>query len=388
MKEQQPYGQRSHNYRYRATASVSRTVVRREEASQTRSRNARRTPEQTSRSVLSERKVTMPHEAIQPLSWAERQARFRVRPTAQTTRGRMVPRTLSQTGHAAPAGTMRARRPLPPSQHTLSPIPVRSGQRKRQRTFWRRLFGFMALLALVSAGVIFALVSPIFHVQHMQVSGTRNQALIAAIEHMGIQGQDIFLLNQAAVLRQINALPLVASANVRIQLPNDVTVAIQERVPALLWQNGTTTFSVAQDGTIIALFSPSSTSSQLPRVLDKRTTRLHPGQRFDAADIAFAQHVLQQLPGVQGMPPFTLQYIDHIMVGTRSIAANQAGRGSYVALSSQGWSVYLGDASNSTSLANRLLALQQVLGIAQTQHLKLATIDVRFGLRPTYTLQS
>jgi cell division septal protein FtsQ len=330
----------------------------------------------------------MPREVVQPVSWAERHERFRQPQASQTPRRRLVQRTLAQTGRPAPVGQLRANRPLP-GRHAGSPVPVRSGRRRGLGRFWRRLFGFLTLLVVVGGGIGFALTSSTFHVQQVNISGTQNPGLIAAIRHVGIQGQDIFLLNSSALIARIEALPLVASASLGISLPNSVTVAIQERAPVLLWQSGKNAYGVAQDGMVVAPLSQLSGGDRLAMVIDKRrAARVRPGTRLNAADVAFAQQVFAQLPGIEGVAPFTLQYVDSITLGGQSEPANQAGSGSYVVVSTSGWLAYLGDAANSNSLANRLQELQQILNIARQQRLQLATIDLRFGLRPVYTLKS
>ena len=157
----------------------------------------------------------------------------------------------------------------------------------------------------------------------------------------------------------------------------------------LLWQSGKTTFGLAQDGVAIAPASELSGSGHLLMVVDKRQgVSLHAGSRLDPTQVTFALQLVQQLPGISGVAPFSLQYVDHISVDGRSEPANQAGAGCYIIVSAQGWQAYMGDAVNSNSLANRLLELRQILSIAQQEHLQLVTIDLRFGLRPTYTVQS
>ncbi len=336
-------------------------------------------------STPSGRKVTTPHRAVQPISAAERHARFRDPQARRITKGRLVPRTFAQTGHPAPVGQMRTNRPLP--QRRGAAVPAR--RRRRGGRFWRRLFGFLAVLAVLVIGMSFALNSSTFQVQQVQVNGTQNAGLIAAIQHVGLQGQNIFLLNQAAFIARLDALPLVASAGLDIQLPNHVTVDIQERVPVLLWQSGKMTFGLAQDGVVFAPASALSGSSHLVTVVDKRQgVSIHAGSQLDPAQVTFALQLVRQLPGIAGVAPFSLQYVDHIGVDGKSEPANQAGAGCYVVVSAQGWQAYMGDAVNSNSLTNRLLELQQILSMAQQAHMQLITIDVRFGLRPTYTVQS
>jgi hypothetical protein len=167
---------------------------------------------------------------------------------------------------------------------------------------------------------------------------------------------------------------------------------VQERVPVLAWQSGTQkntpTFSVAKDGMVVA--SLHNTINNLDLVVDMRQTRLGlgVGTHVAKADIAFAQQVFGQMPAISHVGRFALQYVDRIQEGTNWFLANQAGYNSFVIASENGWLAYLGDEHNSYALADRLLILQQILNLAQKQHLHLATIDLRFGLRPYYTLQA
>jgi hypothetical protein len=283
---------------------------------------------------------------------------------------------------------MRASRPLPRKRRT-SAVPVRSGQTRGGRNFWRRLLSLLFILGVVIGGISFALASPTFHVQQVSIEGTHNAELIATIRRMGIQGQNIFLLNPAVLVAHLETLPLVNTASLKVVLPGRVTITIQERVPALLWQVGHTTFGVAQDGMVIAPRSELSGTERLSQVLDeRRVSGMHPGMRLAIADVAFAEESFAQLPGIQGVVPFTLHYIDRIAAGTQSAPANVTGRGSYMVASANGWRAYLGDANNNESLGKRLLELQQILDIARQQHLQLATIDLRFGERPVYTVKS
>ena len=391
MTRKQPEGQNNtRRYTYRATASVSRPLVRRSTLSRRDARAEEREEQERdlrrNQAALG-RRVTMPREAMQPLTWAERRERFRQPQARQPARGRLVQRTLAQTGRAAPVGQMRGGRPLP-RQRAGSPVPARRARAQRGPRFWRRLLGFFTVLAIVGGGISFALVSPTFHVQQITIEGTQNQRLIEAIRRMGIQGQDIFLLSRSALVARLEALPLVASASVSIQLPDSVTVTVQERVPVLLWQSGKTIFGIGQDGVVIAPLSELSGTDRLALVVDKRQAAgMHPGTRLPAADIAFVEQVFAQLPEIEGVAPFTLEYVDRVKEGTQSVPANQAGSGSYVIVSENGWLAYLGDAQNSNSLTNRLQELQQILSMTRQQHMQLATIDLRFGSRPVYTLK-
>lgn len=398
MTYKQPDGLDPRRYKNRTSASVSRSFVRRNGTSQVvlrerrsalaQVRTARRTPAGRAASI-ERRVVTMPHEAVQPLTWAERHARYRAHSGEHAAEERLVPRTLAQTGRPALGGQMRVRKPLPRSRST-SRIPSRSGKLRNRRSIWRRLWAFLFVLAVVVGGLSFALFGPTFRVQQVDISGTQNQKLIASIKGIGMEGQDIFLLNQAALVTRLEALAPIASASLGVQLPGTVLVDVQERTPVLLWQAGKTTFALGQDGVVIAPQSELDGTDHLALVVDTRRSagQIHPGTRFNTADMVFIEQVFEQVPGIEGVAPFSLHYVDRINEDGRQVPANIAGSGSYVIVSVNGWQAYLGDSQNSTTLATRLLELQQILKLARQQNVRIATIDLRFGLRPTYTLKS
>ncbi len=305
----------------------------------------------------------------------------------QQTHTHLTPRTLAQTGVPASSGQIRAIKRLP--QYHSSPIPVRSGRRKRGGNVLLRLFALFALLVMVGLGANFALTGAAFRIAQVSIIGTHNASLMHTIQQMGIQGQNIFFIDVTALTARIELLPVVSSASLQKQWPNRLQVVISERIPALLWQAGDETFSVDKHGVVLAPASETAAASTLMTVVDRsnagslrngaNAARLHPGSHLPAADIAFALAVFEKLPQVTGNTDFLLSYTPAPERGQRY--------GSYVVASKAGWLAYLGGANDANPLDNQLIELQQILLLAQQEQLKLATIDLRFGLRPVYTLK-
>jgi len=330
--------------------------------------------------VQSKRNVSTPELIEQPATWAERHARY-VRPSAPRTARRQVQRTLARTGMAAPEGPVRIVKPLPRS---YIPIPVRSGEQRRRRSFWRRFLTIFALVALAMVAAGFALFSPSFYIGQVTVRGTGNVTLVHTIQHMGMPGQNIFLIDIAGFTSRVDALPLVASANIEKDWPNALTVSVVERQPVLLWQTPRATYSVDSHGIVIGLASETAGADHLMTVVDMRskeiTQRVQPGTQLNAADIAFARQVFAQLPRVVGISVFTLRY--------DAAGSQSSGSGSFIIQSPQGWVAYLGGTDDTNPLDNRLLELQQILSTAQQRQLTLATVDLRYGLRPVFTVKT
>jgi cell division septal protein FtsQ len=291
---------------------------------------------------------------------------------------------------------MRSVRPLPQArtQHHSSPIPVRSGRLQgRRHGFLWKVLGIFVLLVLVILGANFALTSTAFRVAQVSVVGVHNDVLARSIQHMGMQGQNIFLIDVVALTARIDAFPMVASASLEKQWPNQLQVTVTERQPALLWKTSQGTFSVDNNGIVIAPLSDTTGAASLMTVVDMRTSSkgaiaqaIRPGVQLNQADITFAIAALADLSNVAGLTNFTLRYVN---TTPAQLTSGQVGEnGAYVVDSKSGWLAYLGGSNDPNPLHNRLIELQQILALAQQQQLKLATIDLRFGLRPVYTLKS
>ncbi len=319
--------------------------------------------------------------------------RVRARPSR---RSEAVSRTLAQTGMRASSGRIQAvRRPLP---YKSSPVPIRSGRNRVRRSFFWRLLGALALGVMLVLVINFSLSSNAFRLEQVKVVGTRNDALINKIQSMGMRGENIFLLNAEAMAARIEASPLVSSVELDKQLPNQLVVTVVERKPVLLWQTRQGTFSVDRTGMVVASISDTPGADQLETVVDSTSMdngvqqtnaavpALHPGSYLKQVDIAFAVDALQRIPKVTGINAFKLYY-DGTMYASTTNQAGQAGRGSYIIESSDGWKAYLGNSQDANPLDNRLLELRALLKLAQQQQLNIGTIDLRYGLRPVFTLQ-
>jgi POTRA domain, FtsQ-type len=328
------------------------------------------------------RQVQPYQDMVPPSTWGERRARYHHPRGQGYTVDRPVQRTFAQTGTAAPEGRVRIQKSLPPLAAHIPARSSRQGRGRRGSGFWRRIVGFFAVLVLVVAAAGFVLVSPGFHIRSVAVMGTTNATVIHAITQMSMVGQNIFLIDLASLTDRIDAIPLVESADIQKVWPDQLVVNVVERLPVMLWQTPQQTYSVDSHGVIMALASATTGAEHLMTVVDMRsngvTQRVQPGTHLNAADVTFARQVFEQLPQLAGIATFTLRYT----VDTRSSS------GSFIVASPQGWIAYLGGAGDGNPLSNRLVELQQILKKAQQDQLTLATIDLRYGLRPVFTVKS
>ncbi|GHO43724.1 cell division protein FtsQ/DivIB [Ktedonospora formicarum] len=323
--------------------------------------------------------------------------------SSQKQMHQIAPRTFAQTGAWATNGRLKSI-PRRSANKAPSEIPSRSGRRKSRKGFIWRLMSLVISIIVLIVAVSFALTGNAFRIAQVQVTGTHNSALIEAIQKQGMQGQNIFLVNVPSLEAQVMVLPLVRTANVSKQWPNQLTITVSERVPVLLWQTSQGSYSVDKDGVFIAKASETPGSGRLPTVIAPTTViaqenaksgkgsggqGIKPGMQINAREIQFARDVFEHLPKVADMHAFQLRYDGTMYANTidgRGI--QKQNNGSFVVVSPAGWKAYLGDANDTNSLNNRLLTLKAIVDMAEEQQLSLASIDLRYGLRPVYTLKT
>ena len=382
------------------TRATGRAVQQQERLEQRWHREAgRRERESVGAPVSLRRVVTVP--PVDPCyagkAFVERQRRRRERTQGSSAgQKQYVARTLARTGTPALSGRTPVARPPSPSQQSL--IPTRSGQQKpRGNPFWR-LLSFLIITAIIIVLSDFVLTSDAFRIAQVRVMGTQNDALIQRVQKMGMKGQNIFLLDVTDLTAKIAAQPEVDTANLSKQWPNQLVVSVKERVPVLLWQTSKGIFSVDSQGMIIAPAGNTVGASHLSTVIDmsqqakgKPTGALHVGMWINQADIAFAVAICKQLPRVTGQPAssYKLYYNGTMYSSTNRTSEEGIDSGGSYSIENivESWRAYLGGAEDQNPLSNRLLELQSILTLAQQQQLNVATIDLRYGLHPIFTLQ-
>jgi cell division septal protein FtsQ len=254
--------------------------------------------------------------------------------------------------------------------------------------------------------MIFALTSQVFRINRVNIVGAHNNVIIQYIQHMHMQDQNIFLLDVVGLTQRIDALPQVASSELSKQWPNQVSIHIVERVPVLLWQTTHGTYSVDTQGIVIAPVTDLTTVRNVSTVIDLtpqssqqmktqqgqskqmlQASVLRPGMQLNGDNIAFAMDVLKLLPQMVDISNFKLYYNGTMYTGGIRQWEGEANRGSYILESPGSWKAYLGGPDDTNPLSNKLIELREILALAQRQQLNVATVDLRYGAYPVFTLQ-
>ena len=165
----------------------------------------------------------------------------------------------------------------------------------------------LALLLLSGAsGLLYHVAtSDDFRIAHVAVVG--NQILSGSeIETAAaVSGANIFWVRQEEVKRRLQALPAVQTARVSMSLPNRLEIRIGERTPVAIWQVGSTSFLVDQEGRVLGAVP---TARPLLTIRDVGRTELEPGTRVDADALQTSFRLRQELPRLAGTAPREFEY--------------------------------------------------------------------------------
>ena len=166
---------------------------------------------------------------------------------------------------------------------------------------------FFALvgLAFIIAGAISFGTSPEYTVATVTVEGSKVLSVEQANEIAGVGGQNIFLIDSAAVQRRLaEKAALLKGVAVDLELPNRVIIRVQERRPAVVWVIGDGTPLLASDDHVVV--GNATTLDGFVTIFDRgpMTDSLTigapmPVHKADAADTA--QQIYVALPQATGL---------------------------------------------------------------------------------------
>ena len=100
--------------------------------------------------------------------------------------------------------------------------------RKKKRI--KKIIKAITLLLIISAGIIFALVSPIFNIENIQVLNNEHLSdeTITSLSQIAL-GQNIFQFNKSKTEKNIKTNAYIENVKISRKLPNKVEIQIEER---------------------------------------------------------------------------------------------------------------------------------------------------------------
>lgn len=250
-------------------------------------------------------------------------------------------------------------------QPSFTPPSSASPVREQRRGGWigPLVFRTSALLIGVAAGAaLFYL--PVFAVSEVKVVGAQRLQEADILQQLSLRGNNLLALPIQDLRAQLLQNPWVQDVELRRSLPGHVTIALEERTPAVVWQVAKEQYWVARDGTVleaVKLVNPS-----LPLIKDLNGGTRRSGDRVNADAVVLSLSLVELLPQEVRDEAKFFEYLSY---------------GGIVVETKQGYRARFGD---SQDLAWKLAVWKAVLDAADREKLKVGHVDLRFGDRPFF----
>lgn len=222
-------------------------------------------------------------------------------------------------------------------------------QRKR-RKFVFRIVKWLMLLGIIIGGIIFALLSPIFNIKEISVSGNAqiSSQTIISLSSLTID-QNIFNFRTSEIVDNIKENAYIDSVKVSRKFPDTVDIEVEERVTTFMLVYGNAYVYINNQGYILEITSekgdyPILTGFKTP------TNQLVAGNRLTEEDLEKLNDVLKIMEATSSGESKTGNLITEINISDSS---------NYIlTLSKEKKQVYLGDV---TDLSTKILWLNQFI---------------------------
>ena len=222
-------------------------------------------------------------------------------------------------------------------------------QRKR-RKFVFRIIKWLMLLGIIIGGIIFALLSPIFNIKEITVSGNAQISSQTIISLSGLTiDQNIFNFRTSEIVDNIKENAYIDSVKVNRKFPDVVDIEVQERVTTFMLVYGNAYVYINNQGYILEVTSqkgdyPILTGYKTP------TSQLVAGNRLTEEDLQRLNDVLKIMEATSSGENKIENLITEINISDSS---------NYIlTLSKEKKQVYLGDV---TDLSTKVLWLNQFI---------------------------
>ncbi len=213
-----------------------------------------------------------------------------------------------------------------------------------------------AAVTLVCGSIILSY-TPIFRARVVEVEGEDRLAPRQVMRLAGVTtGTNVVHLDQRAVEARLEGEPWIAEATVDTRLPGTITIAVRERVPALVLETPDGRRLVAADGTDLG---------HAPRTVPLPTVGAAEGASLDRAGVSLAGQT------VRAMAPELRSRLDRVTVTTDD---------GLMLTVDGGIEVHFGSAAEAVAKAQ---ALRAILDYADEEHRALLSVDLSVPGAPT-----
>jgi cell division septal protein FtsQ len=246
---------------------------------------------------------------------------------------------------------------------------------------WRLLSAFLVIL--LGIGIYMLYFSDRFEISTLNLSGAQRIPAEEILDKLELSGKPIISVIPSEVEAQILAeFPDIKSAVVSVELPANLTISIQERIPAITWIiDGEATTWVDDEGFAF----PIRGEATIPLKVMANGDPPRPLGYIDPASEPAEETETPILPTPSVDPQFVasvLKLRTYIPAGAALLYDPENGLGWTDA---QGWQVYLG--TDVSQIDVKLVEYQKIVTALLEQNLQPVLISVEYIHAPYYRLE-
>ena len=212
----------------------------------------------------------------------------------------------------------------------------------------KKILKIITLLILIIGGIIFALVSPIFNIQTINVTNntTIPSETIISLSELS-QGQNIFRFMKNNIIKKIKENPYIESVEIKRKIPNEVQITIQEREKDFNIQYLNEYAYINKQGYILEI-SEQKIEAPIIKGITTQEDKIEAGNRLEAEDLEKLEVIIQ-----------IMNISKNYELDTKITSIDVTNKNEYTLyIESEKKTIYLGDKTN---LSNKMLYVQAIL---------------------------
>ena len=212
----------------------------------------------------------------------------------------------------------------------------------------KKILKKIILLILIIGGIIFALVSPIFNIQTINVTNntTIPSETIISLSELS-QGQNIFRFMKNNIIKKIKENPYIESVEIKRKIPNEVQITIQEREKDFNIQYLNEYAYINKQGYILEI-SEQKIEAPIIKGITTQEDKIEAGNRLEAEDLEKLEVIIQ-----------IMNISKNYELDTKITSIDVTNKNEYTLyIESEKKTIYLGDKTN---LSNKMLYVQAIL---------------------------
>ena len=225
-------------------------------------------------------------------------------------------------------------------------------KRKRRNRFIGKVIKTMLAISILVAAIIFFLMSPMFNITEVLVSGNEKIGSEEIISLSKITtGENTYKIINSRVEKNVKENAYIETVKMKRKLPNKIEITVKERHPKYMLAFGNAFVYINSQGYMLEIAETPIESPIIDGYMTKEE-EIKPGNRLNTEDLEKLDTVLKIMEAANSNE--IAKMITHIDITDKN---------NYIlVLEQQGKTVYLGNASN---INDRMLLLKEILSLEE-----------------------